>query len=983
MRFSTRNLRAANIFKVLVPALAILVLGFVVSQYTRKGASAEEANNGKIYYYSKQDVTALAQELGRSEDQIRQAALGQGANCEETTDYLVVATNESLCEDYDLTADNAFRIEKYGYTVLNDTRLFGETELGQSRQQSGDSNPLGYLGAFHVIAFENLDADVQVYGNIATNHLKSASNNNINHFTVPTISYVKSFDDGVHLSSFAPINEGNDTSILVVGSADESSIGFTAGEGGSTWTMNGSDRKVNDSVRLGNGGHFLDNVWVDRNDEFLSLTSMENQAKTTSQTMASYADTLTTDDYNLIKDNEHPELYVHLADSEGLNVLNLTSEDLAPAASGALDIYVSGFTARDDGEGGRENVPATLLLNVDLADLPVDADTGKKVYDQGFGIRICYDDPSDFAITASVEYVDGKYCVRQTYIRDRFEHHVVINYYDSSEPDGIYKGEIHAVEPRGTTQFTLAPGAYVKTHGTPYQGVIIAKDIYLGGDSYYLSLNDLSPVSPDVEYCTLRIEHRRKSTDLVISQHYMAEYTEDCAQNVEHGADKISEIETNYDYDFLGMKYQDGGEDSTIVYRSDDPIESIQTMITNDEEVEPEWMPVTTWNDLPQKTLIFYYDAPLTLTVRHFWSDDTNKENPIIEPWTDSTVYYPGDQYNVADKLLDKDTYDWDSYIVDPSLAPASGLFDTDNLTVDFIYTKPTPGPNRCHYLIHHYKQGTTTSVAPDESSDDVVCDNAPHTVNIAQSALDNGYSFINAYDVTDGSTEITIPYEAHIIDSHVVYTYVLYYDIPYSVTINHYWEGEDEPFDTDNDPGVYYEGESYDVNDYKKTHDELEYETVTVGTDHDSVSGNMPARNVIVDFIYTKPTPEPEYCHFEVHHWNEDGTKEIADAEYSGNIACGEGSNTIDASSELIAGGYEVVNAHFENEDEDIELPYDFTATVANLDYVFNIYYKLPGTPDEPDVPDTSTGNESLAFTLAGASIALGAVLFVRARRQ
>lgn len=894
MRFSTRSFRAANVFRVLAPATAIMILGFAVSQIAQKGASAEFANDGKIYYYSKVDVTTLADAVGRTEDEIKRSFYGGGMTpCADTDRYYVVASSQALCDNYDLSAGNAFRIHKGGYTTLKDTRLFWQTELGKSRKPKSDgSNLLGSLGAFHVIAFDNLYANNQVFGNIATNNLGSASNNNINHFTVPTISYVKAMSDDVHLSSFAPVNEGNDTSIFVVGSEDEESIGFTAADGGYTWTMNGPERKVNDSRRIGNDGVFLDNVWVDREDRFINLDSMEEQAIAKNKEFTTYEETLTEDDYDF--DTSHGTQFVRLADSQGLNVLNVNASDFSGLVAGARDIHVFGYTTQENGQGQRENVPATLLLNVDLADVAVDPSTGKKSYSQGFGIRVCYDSASDFVDNNSVEHIgDDKYCLKQDYYKDRFEHHVIMNYYDSSEPDGVYRGEIRTVDPRGTTQFTLAPAADLITRGTPYQGVIIANNVTLGGDSYYLSLNDIQPLKPNKD-CTINVFHKDRKSGEVITG-YAMEYVNACSEDAQYSFSKEAALE-ELGYKFVQAEYEDGGESSRIVYNygTDD---STQTTIENGEIISKDLTPIGVWNDLPQKTINFYYDEMCELVVHHknYTTGQTIRDDEAI-PYVCGEIAEVGH----AEDLMNA------GYI--PVLSDGGDMPAPDEKTPIGVVDRPTEidifYKTKCKVTVMH-RHAETAEFLPTSGDNprEVVgyCGEFEETVNIASELLTD-YEFVEGYEINT--------------DEHYKYT-------------------SDFPLDT--------------------------------GT-------------VKADLTYVIEYRENELnlCRYEVHHWNEDGTKELADAEYHTRIRCDNTPSTIDKSSAVINAGYTVARAHLDNNDEDITLPYSFAPLVANTDYVFNIYYKKTGTPD------TATGKATpIAFTIAGATLALGATLFVRARRQ
>lgn len=829
MRFSTRKHCATRIFKILVPATAIFILGLSVSFALQKGAQAENANNGKIYYFDKNDAQFIVDQTGENLATILSRTFG-GAMTECTPhmdatdeiDFYVAATESSLCTNYDLSSNNAIQIQRNGYTYLTSNRVFAQTDLGQSRQKSGTSNEFGTLGAFHIIAFNQLDATVQVYGNIATEELHAASNNNINHFTVPTLSYIDTIDESVGLKSFAPTTEGNNTSVIVIGSQAESQLGFNVEENGNTWTINRttSDQgKVNDSLRV-KDGIFLDNAWVDKNDEFLSLTSLKTQAISTANTLKSYPTTLTYDDdyYFGPKDNDHPELYVHIRDTDGLNVINTTANDLSSASSGALDIIVDGFTAEDLGNNTYSNIPATLLLNVDLAGV------GNN-YDQGFGVRICYNNRSDFADGNSVQSEEGRYCLKQTYIHDRFEHHVIINYYDSSSADGLYHGTINAVDPRGTTQFTIAPEATVHTHGTPYQGVIIANDVILGGDSYYLSLNDLQPLSTS-NTCTITVHHYLDGTMTSVADDET--YSGTCSEVTQ---DIAASSTATAEYDVISAYYV---EDDEVINKNNLPVQDV----VNDTD----------------KTYIIYYNKPLHLTVDHEWANGAH-----IKTDTDPNTYYSDDEYNTSSYILPQglgnNEYDYTHVETKLGSDPASGVFDDSDIHVTYVYTPkyyhltvkhywegatdtpfdtnndatnytknatynatryvksteeidyasyivsedgdPIQGnfkdgqnkvvsiiyskrPNTCSIYIHHYKKGTTEKV-DDDISMEQICGNIEMTLDISEKALSNGYKFVSG---KLESERIVVDYEESnfpmtITNNFPVKVYTLYYEMP------------------------------------------------------------------------------------------------------------------------------------------------------------------------------------------------------------
>lgn len=765
MRFSTRKHCATRIFKILVPATAIFILGLSVSFALQKGAQAENANNGKIYYFDKNDAQYIVDQTGQDLDTILSRTFGgEMTRCAdhldstEEIDFYVAATAASLCDNYSLSADNAIQIQRGGYTYLTSNRVFAETDLGQSRQKSGTSNEFGTLGAFHIIAFNQLDATVQVYGNVATEELHAASNNNINHFTVPTLSYIDTIDESVGLKSFAPTTEGNNTSVIVIGSQAELQLGFNVEENGNTWTINrttSNQGKVNDSLRV-KDGIFLDNAWVDKDDQFLSLTSLKAQAVSTSNTLKTYPTTLTYDNdyYFGPKDNDHSELYVHIRDADGLNVINTTADGLSSAASNALDIIVDGFTAENNGDGTYANIPATLLLNVDLAGVG-------ESYNQGFGIRICYNDRSDFADGSSTEYQDGRYCLKQTYIHDRFEHHVIINYYDSSSADGLYHGTINAVDPRGTTQFTIAPEATVHTHGTPYQGVIIANDVILGGDSYYLSLHDLQPLKQTSDSCTLIVQHKNRQTDQVILG-YAYEYVDSCSDNERYNITKLTDIE-DLGFEFYGGKYNDNGEGSAIYYQYDNPTESTQAMIENNETIDKSLMPVATWNDLEEKTITLYYDELCSLVVHHV---NYNTGELIRDDGPITVVCNQMVEVGHASDLLDQGYIGVNNAGVVPPVYDTLPIAVTGKPTEATVYYK-----TNCTITVEHRLKGTDQQLAPKEEYTGF-CGELSETIDLANNIL-NEYDFTSGIEV-NGDTAYhrasDFPFETGPIESDKYY---------------------------------------------------------------------------------------------------------------------------------------------------------------------------------------------------------------------
>lgn len=543
MRFSTRKSCAKKVASIgLLVGAAVLTANGIVNHYINNEAQAANYVNGRVYYALRSDYNRTATPDAAMADAAKALSLSSGtaAFCSfgnidngytvtrinpytgEEAAYWVFTDIIENCENIEETkdgtiindAENDVVTNDNGATILDENHVFDQTSFyGHYDNQFGSE-----LGSFHLVSFYNTNAKIQAYGNIAVRNLVSNSNNNIAHFEIPTLSYVKNIGTDVRFRSFNNVGSSsepsaggiygdNDSSVLVVGK--DAAIG--TGDDGNAWTVNGE--KVNSPTkRTGSQGQYMNNVWqeYENGPEFLNFDDMKQDAVTLNESIRALSPTIPEENIQHIRgegDSIDPGI-ITLVDDNGANVMNLDASDLTPAKN----VLVVGFDQHKD---------ASLIINVDVKDATT-VDRVKTVTEM-MNFMVCYTDESKLDTTKYGNQGDREattrqgdyYCVNQSWYKDKFPNHIILNYYDSSAPAYSYNAATDAQDEykinysKGSTAITVAPRGKVEVTATPYQGIIIANNINMeSGDSYFLSMSDNLPVLEPTT-CSLVVHHLR------------------------------------------------------------------------------------------------------------------------------------------------------------------------------------------------------------------------------------------------------------------------------------------------------------------------------------------------------------------------------------------------------------------------------------------------------------------------------------------
>lgn len=773
MRFSTRNTHKHGKTIVLAASAAVLGIGGIVSQIYQKNAAAETSSvDSRIFYANTEDYTSPDD---AATDAATTLGVGQAAFCnigsgtdgavtrvnpytKENAEYWVFAKDSSSCPTSAATPEGEILLNNNGATILDKT--YDDTYMAENY-----AKPLGPLGAFHVIGFDHLELGNQTNGNILTPSLGCTNScSYIGYFEKPTISYAQVIGEDVGSSfSFANSHE-NDTNVLVTGST--TAVGNA--DDGKKWTLNGSKSNMPDRIV---NGKYANNLWQesDTSEPFLDIAALKVEAKAWSAQLSEQTQTLTEDDYDFNNENQ---LSITVPESarNSLNVLNLNKSLL----QGSHDVCIYGFD---------QHIPGTLLLNVDLA--------GETDFQMNNSFKLCYKSADLVKYPDSIQggatsvdqinFDDGsRKCVREQWIHDKFENHVIINFYDSSKADKNYTENITIA--RETTTFAVAPEANVNITASSFQGILIADTVNSGADTYYLSLNDLQPLLP--KSCAYTIKHVNKTTGEVFET-YTVDYSGVCE---DYNTDEPTIITPenailNNGFQFVGAKYEDNGEGSPMVFNADDADESTRVLIENGEEIDKGIIPLGIWNDLESKTITLYYQKPCTIVVEHREEGTQTELAPREE--------YAGfcgelsETIDLANDILDE--YDFTSGIEvnsDTSYNRASDFpFETGPVESDHYYIleyakKDTPTPDVCSIEIHHYIVNTTTPV-DDDITMTQTCNNVEMVLDISEKALNNGYKFVSgkleSERALDNYTEEDFP--MNITNNFPMKVYTLYYE--------------------------------------------------------------------------------------------------------------------------------------------------------------------------------------------------------------
>ena len=322
-------------------------------------------------------------------------------------------------------------------TPITDENTYYNTDYWFAEQTA-----MGALGNFHLIGFSSIDAHVRIYGNILTKSLV-----NVNEFSlvdVDMINYARNINNN-QIMKFAP-NDNRNT-VLVVGK----DVPATTMDNANYWVVGG--QKVDHPNRLTH----KDTVWKETGDvDFLDIDALQAEAIEMSHTLASYSE----DEGATVNFSNENTKTITLDYPEGLAIVNLTHADI----DNSHDITVLGF---------ERNKAATLIINVDMA-----------------GAIPNHGEYFDFAGTR-IRYADGTE-LSPEYVQSHFDNNIVINFFDSSDHEGLYRGKVAAVRPMSA--YSLIPAGEFSIQSSGYGGAIIADRITGNGNSYMLTFGKFNKI---------------------------------------------------------------------------------------------------------------------------------------------------------------------------------------------------------------------------------------------------------------------------------------------------------------------------------------------------------------------------------------------------------------------------------------------------------------------------------------------------------
>lgn len=252
------------------------------------------------------------------------------------------------------------------------------------------TNPLGIAGNFHLVGFSSVTTSAHTNGNILTDTLRYQSNFGTN--GVEEVSYIRKIEflSGGGFSSTYSTTD----SLLVVGT--EVPVGTA--DNGNAWTLDG--RKVDAPMR----SVHPDSLMQDSDTlKYIDLQAVHDQTVRINQTLSTYENRLG----KVIEQTDGERTFIQkviLSDPAGVNVCNITD---AHAFKEGTSIECKDFDSQR---------PGLLILNVDLAGveeflLP--------------GTDLLYADGSRAPNGEVTEWQTGN---------------VLWNLYDSSDPEGLYRG---------------------------------------------------------------------------------------------------------------------------------------------------------------------------------------------------------------------------------------------------------------------------------------------------------------------------------------------------------------------------------------------------------------------------------------------------------------------------------------------------------------------------------------------------------------
>ncbi len=877
-----------------------------------------------------------------------------------------------------------------GTSKLTSDRTFANASVAQI--YDGNFGSTGALGNFHIITFNNFDQTQQAYGNIAVNYL-TGDGNNIAHFDIPTANYIKSADDEVILHSFYAGDDHANSSVLIVGNdvnaggkpSQNATDGF-----GELWTFNGADmngprrKEGEDSV------NYYDNLWKEdvNGPAFLDLAAVKADAIEQNQLIRNTPDTNTVTGTTARTDQEMNHKYLRISNDEGANYVTINAYDLLDPTT---EIEVVGFD---------QNKPSSLVVNVDLKDYPEE-------FELKSGFRICYDDGK-----ANPNYFDpannkfdpesGKglmdewhvsheaqlngtedqvSCLRYKVTDYQYPNHIILNVFDSSKSDGVYTGKVTTRNHSSST--IIAPGASVEVAVDGLQGIIIANNIDLVGDSYYLSLNDLTPLTPDPEY-TLTVTYvwedgseaapTKSETGKLAGDtwnetgtrsvnfhgtalNYPGDIVLDPAYDAASGTFSDHNIRVQYIYKMhpLDVIYAEEGENDTYTEISHKDTQYIPDGGNYAEEpidltsdgyeyvgIHSTSSPVSTTNMKNSATVVFIYrKKSYALTVTYVWEDGSEAATQKYQEGFHKNDTW--DETGTRSVNFHGTALDYPGEIVlDPAYNAASGTFDDSNVRIQFIY--------KMHSLDVIYAERGENNAYTEISHKDTQY--IPDGGNYAEEPIDltaQDYEYYDIHSTSDPATKTNMKANATVI--------FLYDKIKrYNLTVTYVWEDGSEAAPTKSETGKL-AGDTWEeagVTEVSYHGRDIDYAgVITLDPAYDEDSGTFSDRNIRVQFIYKMHSLDVIYA--------EEGENDTyTEFESKDRVWIPDGGSYSETEKDFSSKGYEYVGVHSTSSETS-------TDNMTKNETVIFIYKKKV-----PENPDTASHNIWM--------IGLGSVSFIAA---
>ena len=987
MRFSTRKRTRKAVGIAALAGAAVLGIGGVVNYLNKNEAQAATSSNMHVYYARRADYNSTATPNAAAADAAAALRVGQAAFCNlgnADNEYTVTRVNPYTGQNdsYWVFADTSencatvsgdeMLLNDNGATVLDSTRTYENTSFyGRYQNQFG-----GTLGAFHIVAFYNAQAQVQAYGNVATRYLDSTGNNNVAHFEVPTLSYIQDINPDAKFSSFNNVAEDdNDSSVLVVGE----DVNVRRSQNVGYWEING--QPINSPTKSTKAdGSYADNVWqeYDGGVEFLDFKQLKTDAVYLNERIRGLVPTMPADPDNPTADVNiaaaDGSAFIRIANDSGANVINIDAGLLT--STGTKVVPVWGFDQHKD---------ATLIVNVDMANVEPDAN-GVKNIEVNQNWMVCYDDASKldsekYGNQGSREPVVARgtgYCVNQQWFKDKFPNHIIFNYYDSTAPAYTYVGatdsqsEYYINYSKGMTAVTVAPRGDVEVSVTPYQGVIIANNVEMvSGDSYFLSLSDNLPIFNNA--CHYKVHHYIKGTTTkVADDENYGSVT--CNEEVSIAADATAISSGGY---LVDSAYNTTNTPATeIAVTADTPYSTTLTDITVDYDF-------TIYYDKNCEVDVRHIDADTGSMIGNFgteyvescYANEGNGVYHIFGPLDSITdmgyVFIEGEYVSEEDSAIvyqaDDETESVQTLIgngdkIESGLMPVGVWNDQPLKTINLYYRTPHKV-----YVTHCWADDTNCAhpivARTADNQDYFKGDSYNHSGDVLNQDTYHwaSYSVDSNHDAASGTVNTS--------DIEIVF---LYTRNSYNVYTTHCWaddaDCENPIVARASDGSTYHTGDPYQHADDRLDQNTYGWTSYFVDPDNDDANGYVGTRDIEIIFYYVRPV----YHLYITHCWADDADCEdpiVARASDGSTYRTGDSYQHADDyldkdaygwTSYEIDSDYDTANGSIEN--RDIEIVFRYT---------------------KEKTPETSTGKTPIAFSVAGASVALGAILFIRARRS